>query len=68
MSTEPCTRSKKLSLRQRHEARARGMCMNGCEKPIAPPSQVVCQDCLDAMGEELRMMLARLERRLSPEE
>ena len=51
-----------MSLRQRHDARARGMCMNGCEKPIAPPSKVVCQDCLDAIGEKLCVMLARFEK------
>lgn len=28
---------------------------------ISPTSKVVCQDCLDAMGEELRAMLARME-------
>ncbi len=61
MTTEPCTRRRKLTLCQRHNARAKGLCMNGCEKPIAPPSKVVCQDCLDAMGAELRAMLARLE-------
>jgi hypothetical protein len=35
--------------------------MNGCNKPIAPPSKVVCRDCLDAMGKELAAILARLE-------
>lgn len=59
--TEPCTRRKKLSWKERHEMRSNGLCMNGCNKPIAPPSKVVCRDCLDAMGKELAAMLARME-------
>ena len=60
---EPCTRRHKLTLRERHEMRSTGLCMNGCNKPIQPPSKVVCRDCLDAMGKELAAMLARLEER-----
>lgn len=61
MSDEPCTRRYKLSMRERLNRRAVGMCMNGCDKPIQPPSQVVCADCLEAMGEELKAMLLCLE-------
>ena len=38
----------------------------GCNKPIAPPSKVVCRDCLDAMGDELAAMLARMEAHGNP--
>jgi len=50
-----------VQLKQSHEMRSNGLCMNGCNKPIAQPSKVVCQDCLDAMGKELAAMLARME-------
>lgn len=58
---EPCTRKRKLTLKERHEQRNKGLCMNGCNKPISPPSKVVCRDCLDAMGVELAAILARME-------
>ena len=59
---EPCTRRHKLTLRERHEMRSMRLCMNGCNKPIQPPSKAVCRDCLDAMGKELAAMLARKEK------
>jgi len=59
--TESRTRRHKFTLKERHEMRSKGLCMNGCNKPISPQSKVVCQDCLDAMGKELAAMLARIE-------
>jgi hypothetical protein len=61
MKSEPCTRRNKLTHKERMAAFDRGMCMNGCNKPIKAPSKVVCEDCLEAMGNELRAMLVRLE-------
>jgi len=58
---EPCTRRHKLTLQERHDMRSRGLCLNGCNKSIAPPSKVVCQDCLDAMGKELAALLKTME-------
>jgi hypothetical protein len=58
---EPCTRRHKLSRKERYALRDKGLCMNGCNKPISPPSGVVCQDCLDAMGEELAALMAKME-------
>jgi len=30
-----------------------GMCVNGCEKPIQPPSKVICKDCTDRITRAL---------------
>lgn len=54
---------RKLSWRERRDALEAGLCCNGCNKPIHPPSKVVCVDCLEAMGAELRALLARMEER-----
>lgn len=32
------------------------MCLNGCNKPVCPPSKVVCRDCLDKMEETLKKL------------
>jgi hypothetical protein len=37
------------------------LCVNGCGKPVAPPSLVVCQDCLDRMTAILEAMVARFD-------
>jgi len=63
VNEEPCTRRHKLTSRERLKMRSEGLCMNGCNKPIAPPSKVVCRDCLDAMGKELAAILAKMEAR-----
>jgi hypothetical protein len=40
-----------------------GMCVNGCERPIAPPSKVICAECQKRISEKLAAMLARMERK-----
>ena len=57
----PCTRRHKLTPAQRKRAMDAGLCCNGCEKPIAPPSRVVCRDYLDQMGGALEALLLRME-------
>ena len=37
------------------------LCINGCGKPVAPPSLVVCQDCLDRMTARLEAILAKFD-------
>ena len=40
-----------------------GDCVNGCGKPICPPSKVICRDCMDRISRTLEDMLARAEAR-----
>lgn len=35
-----------------------GMCVNGCDAPIAPPSKVICQGCLDKITRKLERLAA----------
>ena len=36
------------------------LCANGDGRPICPPSQVVCRECLDKIGPTLRAMLDKM--------
>ena len=37
------------------------MCYNGCNKPICPPSKVICKDCMDKISKFMEAEIARLE-------
>ena len=45
-----------------------GLCCNGDGRQICPPSKVLCRECMDMIGEKLRAILARAEKRAVPEE
>lgn len=55
---------KRLSYSARLARRNAGVCMNGCDAPISPPSKVVCRGCLDKMGTQLEALLLRMEQRV----
>jgi hypothetical protein len=37
-------------------------CINGCEKPVAKPSIVICKDCQEKITERLKKMLEKMVR------
>ncbi len=36
-------------------------CLNGCDRPIAPPSKVICKECQDKITRTLEETVAQLE-------
>jgi hypothetical protein len=38
------------------------MCANGCDKPVQPPSKVICKDCQDRTTEKLEGFVRRMEK------
>jgi len=39
----------------------RGMCVNGCNAPICPPSKVICRGCLDKITGTLKSAVLALD-------
>ena len=33
-----------------------GKCANGCDRPVSPPSRVICRECQDKITEKLRKL------------
>ncbi len=37
------------------------LCVNGCDKPIHPPSKVICKDCIDKITDTMQRMIKEME-------
>lgn len=38
-------------------------CVNGCKKPVHPPSKVICKDCIDKITRNLKEMVEQGEKK-----
>ena len=41
----------------------KGMCVNGCDAPICPPSKVLCKACQNDISTKLADILKRMEKK-----
>lgn len=48
---------------KKSKSKKRILCVNGDDRPVRPPSKVLCRECMDKISDKMQEILNHLETR-----